>query len=87
MNIAKLYIKDEAGKIKSVILDYKLYQKIEEILLNKDLAKVENEEEASFFLIIEEQKSELDRRLDAYQTDKNKGGPASEAIEEIRKRL
>ncbi|MBW1615711.1 MAG: addiction module protein [Deltaproteobacteria bacterium] len=77
---------DENGKIKSVILDYKLYQKIEEIFLDIDLAKVENKEETSF-LITEEQKSELDRRLAAYQTDKNKGRPASEAIAEIRKRL
>ncbi|MBF0260182.1 MAG: antitoxin [Desulfamplus sp.] len=43
MNIAKSYITDEAGKIISVILDYQLYQKIEEILLDDGLLKAMNE--------------------------------------------
>ncbi|QTA81022.1 Uncharacterized protein dnl_33430 [Desulfonema limicola] len=43
MNIAKSYITDESGKIKSVILDYEVYQKIEEILLNDGLLKAMEE--------------------------------------------
>jgi hypothetical protein len=39
MNIAKSYITDESGKIKSVILDYHIYQKIEELLLDEGLLK------------------------------------------------
>lgn len=34
-----------------------------------------------------EQRAELDRRLDAYQSDRNPGHPAEEVIAEIRKRL
>lgn len=34
-----------------------------------------------------EQKAELDRRLDAYESDGNKGRLAGESIENIRKRL
>jgi len=43
MNIAKSYITDESGKIKSVILDYQLYQKIEELLLDEGLLKAMEE--------------------------------------------
>jgi hypothetical protein len=32
MNITKSYITDESGNIKSVILDYQAYKKIEELL-------------------------------------------------------
>jgi putative addiction module component (TIGR02574 family) len=34
-----------------------------------------------------EQQTELDRRLDAYEADKNSGRPASDVIAEVRKRL
>jgi putative addiction module component (TIGR02574 family) len=34
-----------------------------------------------------EQKSELDRRLDAYETDGNSGKPSKEVISELRSRL
>ena len=34
-----------------------------------------------------EQKAELDRRLDAYEVDKNRGKLASESIAEIRRKL
>ena len=34
-----------------------------------------------------EQKAELDRRLDAYAIDQNRGRPAAEAIADIRRRL
>ncbi len=43
MNIAKSYITDESGKIKSVILDYQTYQKIEELLLDEGLLKAMEE--------------------------------------------
>ncbi len=37
--------------------------------------------------LTDEQKAELDRRLDAYEADGNKGRLAEEAIADIRKRL
>lgn len=37
--------------------------------------------------LTEEQKIELDRRLDAYEADGNRGRLASEAIAEIRRKL
>ncbi|OQX01623.1 MAG: antitoxin [Desulfobacteraceae bacterium IS3] len=43
MNIVKSYITDESGKIKSVILDYQIYQKIEELLLDEGLLKAMEE--------------------------------------------
>jgi putative addiction module component (TIGR02574 family) len=33
------------------------------------------------------QRTELDRRLDAYEVDKNPGRPASEVLADIRRRL
>jgi len=45
MNITKSYITDESGKIKSVILDYQTYQKIEELLLDNGLMKAMEEVE------------------------------------------
>ncbi len=51
MNIKKSFITDNKGKIKSVIVGYKQYKKIEEILLDYGLTKameeVENEENIS----------------------------------------
>jgi len=38
-------------------------------------------------LLSAEQKAELDRRLDAYEIDKNPGRLATESIAEIRRRL
>jgi len=37
--------------------------------------------------LTEEQKTELDRRLDAYEADGNRGRLATEAIAEIRRKL
>ena len=34
-----------------------------------------------------EQKAELDRRLDAYESDKNKGRLATDAVADIRRKL
>ena len=43
MNISKSYITDESENIKSVILDYQIYQKIEELLLDAGLLKAMEE--------------------------------------------
>lgn len=37
--------------------------------------------------LTEEQRAELDRRLDAYEADQNPGRSASESVYEIRRRL
>lgn len=37
--------------------------------------------------ITDEQKEELDRRLDAYEVDRNRGRLATEAVREIRRKL
>jgi len=37
--------------------------------------------------LTDEQKTELDRRLDAYESDANPGRPAAEVVAEIRRRL
>ncbi len=37
--------------------------------------------------LTEAQKAELDRRLDAYEADGNRGRPAGEAVDEIRRAL
>jgi len=52
MNITKSYITDESGNIKSVILDYQVYKKMEELLLDEGLLKamkeVQNDEEIEY---------------------------------------
>ena len=52
MQIVKSYIVDDAGAIKSVVLDYQSFQKIEELLLDEGLAKAmeETEHEEEFDL-------------------------------------
>ena len=51
MEIARSYITDKEGSIKSVVIDFKTFKKIENILLDQGLAKameeVENDEELS----------------------------------------
>lgn len=37
--------------------------------------------------LTEEQRAELDRRLDAYESDRRAGRPAADVISDIRKRL
>jgi putative addiction module component (TIGR02574 family) len=37
--------------------------------------------------LTDEQKAELDRRLDAYELDKNPGRPVADAVADIRRRL
>lgn len=34
-----------------------------------------------------EQRTELDRRLDAYEVDKNRGRPAADSVADIRRKL
>ncbi len=43
MEIHKSYIVDESGDIKNVIIDYKSFKKIEELLLDMGLAKAMEE--------------------------------------------
>jgi len=43
MEIIDSYITDEKGNIKSVILDYRLYKKLEELILDSGLAKAMEE--------------------------------------------
>lgn len=38
-------------------------------------------------LLMDEQKAELDRRLDAYDVDKNRGRLATEVVADIRRKL
>ena len=51
MKIAKSYITDEKGKIKSIVIDYEVYKKIEELLLDagmiKAMEEVANDDEIS----------------------------------------
>jgi putative addiction module component (TIGR02574 family) len=41
----------------------------------------------SLLALTPEQRAELDRRLDAYETDRNPGRPAEDVVADIRKRL
>lgn len=43
MELVNSFITDKKGNIKSVILDYKLYKKLEELLLDFGLAKAMEE--------------------------------------------
>jgi len=49
MNMPKSYIVDDEGQIKSVVLDYAMYKKMENLILDHGLAKameeIEDEEE------------------------------------------
>lgn len=51
MELVKDYIVDELGKVKSVVLDYDVFHKIEELLLDMGLAKameeIKDEEDVS----------------------------------------
>jgi len=43
MNITKSYLTDESGYIKSVVIDYHTYQKLEQMLLDEGLLKAMKE--------------------------------------------
>ena len=43
MELTKSFVVDDAGNVKSVILDYEQFKKVEEILLDYGIAKAMNE--------------------------------------------
>ena len=45
MDLVKSYIVDESGDVESVVLDYKVYKKIESLFLDQGLAKAMEEVE------------------------------------------
>ncbi len=59
MELVKSYIVDKAGDVKSVILDYKLYKKMENIFLDQALAKAMTEIEDDEGVNIDEAKRML----------------------------
>ncbi|MDJ0863014.1 MAG: addiction module protein [Gammaproteobacteria bacterium] len=66
--------------------------KIQDLSLDERLQLVEDiwnsiAAEQGVLPVTPEQREELDRRLEAYRLDKNRGIPAVEAIEKIRSRL
>ena len=54
MEIAKSFITDESGSIKSVIIDFETYKKLEEVLMDHGLAKAMDEVEDDDTLSAEE---------------------------------
>ena len=56
MEIAKSYITDEDGSIKSVVIDFKTFKEIEDVLLDQGLAKAMDEIESDDELDLEEAK-------------------------------
>lgn len=56
MEIAKSYITDENGSIKSVVIDFKTFKRIEDVLLDQGLAKAMDEIESDDELDLEEAK-------------------------------
>ncbi len=56
MEIAKSYITDEDGSIKSVVIDFKTFKRIEDVLLDQGLAKAMDEIESDDELDLEEAK-------------------------------
>lgn len=59
MEIAKSFIVNNKGEIQSVVLDYKSYQKIEEMLLDYGLSKAMEEVEDDEVISLEEAKIKL----------------------------
>ncbi len=59
MDIKKSYIIDKKGKIKSVVVDYKHYKVIEELLLDYGLTKAMEEAEEDEIVDIDEAKKLL----------------------------
>ena len=56
MELVKSYIVDEAGNIESVVLDYKSFKKMEELILDMGLAKAMEEVEDDEEVDLEEAK-------------------------------
>jgi len=59
MELAKSFIVNNKGDIQSVVLDYKYYQKIEEMLLDYGLLKAMEEVEDDEVISLEEAKIKL----------------------------
>ena len=62
MELAKSFIVNNKGDIQSVVLDYKYYQKIEEMLLDYGLLKAMEEVENDEIITLEEAKIKLHYR-------------------------
>ena len=56
MEIAKSYITDEKGSVKSVVIDFEVFKKIEEALLDQGLAKAMEEVKEESEISAEEMK-------------------------------
>jgi len=56
MEIAKSYITDEKGSVKSVVIDFEVFKVIEEALLDKGLAEAMEEVENEPVISAEEMK-------------------------------
>ena len=59
MEITKSYITDESGAIKSVVIDFKTFKKIEELLLDHALGKAMDEVADDVEYDLDEAKLEL----------------------------
>lgn len=62
MELVKDYIVDEKGKVKKVVLDYEMFRKLEELMLNLGLAKAMEEVSDDEELSLEEAKIELSQK-------------------------
>ncbi|HBR92935.1 MAG TPA: antitoxin [Opitutae bacterium] len=59
MEIAKSYITDEKGSVKSVVIDYEVFKRIEEALLDQGLVEAMEEVEDESEISAEEMKKIL----------------------------
>ncbi len=59
MEISKSYITDESGAIKSVVIDFETFKKIEELLLDQALGKAMDEVADDVEYDLDEAKLEL----------------------------
>ncbi|MFI5201794.1 MAG: antitoxin [Candidatus Kapaibacterium sp.] len=59
---SKSFIVDESGNVKSVVLDYKDYQKLEEVLLDEGLAQAMKESAMDEEVDLEEAKRIVGRK-------------------------
>ncbi len=62
MELVKDYIVDETGKVKQIVMDYEMFKKLEELMLDMGLAKAMEEVSDDEELSLEEVKIELSRK-------------------------
>lgn len=62
MELVKDYIVDETGKVKKVVLDYDVFKKLEELMLDLGLAKAMEEVSDDEELSLEETRIELGQK-------------------------